>query len=115
MEVTRGDIWWADLPDPVASTPGGTRPILVVQANSFNRSSIATVLAVVITTNERLAELPGNVLIHPRQSGLRLPSVVNVSQVITADRRFLRERVARLDSHSMARVDHGLRLVFSLL
>jgi mRNA interferase MazF len=114
VEVARGDVWWADLPDPVASDPGGTRPVLIVQANSFNRSRISTVLAVVITTNERLANAPGNVSLATRESGLRHPSVVNISQIITADRSFLRERIGRLRSETMARVDSGLRLILGL-
>ena len=115
MEVARADTWWADLPDPVASAPGGTQSILIIQANSFNKSRIATVLAAVITSNIRLAELPGNVLIQPRDCGLKLPSVVNVSQLITADRTFLRAHVGRLSAASMSRVDLGLRLVLALM
>lgn len=114
MEVVRGEVWWADLPDPVASDPGGTRPVVVVQANPFNRSRIATVLAVVITTNERLAELPGNVLLSPRDTGLEQRSVANVSQIITADRTFLRERIGRIRPETMLRVESGLRLVLGL-
>lgn len=114
MEVARGEVWWADLPDPVASDPGGTRPILVVQANPFNRSRIVTVLAVVITTNERLAHSPGNVLLSPRDTGLNQQSVANVSQIITADRSFLRERSGRIRPQTMARVESGLRLVLGL-
>ena len=114
MEVTRGEVWWADLPDPVASDPGGTRPVLVVQANPFNRSRIATVLAVVITTNESLADSPGNVRLSSRDTGLKQPSVANVSQIITADRTFLRERIGRVRSETMARVESGLRLVVGL-
>ncbi|MGZ8832889.1 MAG: type II toxin-antitoxin system PemK/MazF family toxin [Thermoanaerobaculia bacterium] len=114
MEVVRGEVWWADLPDPVASDPGGTRPVLVVQANPFNRSRIATVLAVVITTNERLADLPGNVLLSPRDTGLKQRSVANVSQIITADRVFLRERIGRIRAETMTRVESGLRLVVGL-
>jgi mRNA interferase MazF len=114
VEVVRGDIWWADLPDPVASDPGGSRPVLVVQANAFNRSRIATILVVVITTNERLAPLPGNVAIPPRGTGLKKPSVVNVSQVITADRTFLRERIGSVSSETMTSVESGLKLVLGL-
>ena len=114
MEIARGEVWWADLPDPVASDPGGTRPVLVVQANAFNRSRIATVLAVVITTNERLADLPGNARLSPRETGLKQPSVANVSQIITADRSFLRERIGRIRPETMARVESGLRLVLGL-
>ena len=59
----------------MAFDPGGTRPVLVVQANPFSRSRIATVLAVLITTNERLAELPGDVLLIQRETGLKQRSV----------------------------------------
>ena len=115
MEIARGEVWWADLPDPVAASPGGTRPILVVQANAFNRSSLSTVVALVITSNLRLANMPGNVLVGPRDSGLKVPSVVNVTQIITADRSFIRSRVGRLSSDLMSQVDHGMRLVLALL
>jgi mRNA interferase MazF len=85
-----------------------------MQANAFNRSRIATILVVVITTNERLATVPGNVAIPPRGTGLKKPSVVNVSQVITADRTFLRERIGSVSSETMARVESGLKLVLGL-
>ena len=88
--------------------------MLVVQANPFNRSRIATILAVVITTNERLAHVPGNVVLTPRDTGLKQLSVANVSQIITADRTFLRERVGRIRAETMARVESGLRLVLGL-
>jgi len=114
MEIARGEVWWADLPDPIASTPGGTRPVLIVQANPFNRSRIATVLAVVITTNERLAYVPGNVLLPSREAGLKQPSVANVSQIITTDRSFLRERIGRVRPETMRKIESGLRLVLAL-
>ncbi len=114
MEIARGEVWWADLPDPVASDPGGTRPVLIVQANPFNRSRIATVLAVVITTNERLAVLPGNVSLPTRETGLKQRSVANVSQVITADRTFLRERIGRVRPETMLKIESGLRVVLGL-
>jgi mRNA interferase MazF len=114
VEVTRGEVWWADLPDPVASSPGGTRPILIIQANSFNRSRISTVLAVAVTTNERLADAPGNVHLSPRDTGLKLPSVAIVSQIITADRMFLRDRIGRIRPEVMQRVESGLRLILGL-
>ena len=114
MEIARCEVWWADLPDPVASDPGGTRPVLIVQANAFNRSRIDTVLAVVITTNERLANVPGNVHLSPRETGLKQPSVANVSQIVTADRSFLRQRMGRVRPERMSEVDRGLRLVLGL-
>ena len=112
--MERGDLWWAQLPDPLASEPGFRRPVVIVQSNAFNRSRIRTVMAAVVTSNLRLAEAPGNVLLPASESGLPKDSVVNVSQVITVDREFLTEKCGRLSSRLMRSVDEGLRLVLSL-
>lgn len=114
MEVARGEVWWADLPDPVASSPGGTHPVLIIQSNTFNRSRISTIVAVVLTSNLRLGEMPGNVIVQPRESGLRAASVVNVTQLITADRSFLRSRAGKLRADTIARVEYGLTLALGL-
>jgi len=112
--VTRGEIWWADLPDPRGSEPGFRRPVLVIQANSFNRSRIQTVIVAVISSNLRLADAPGNVLVSAHASGLARDSVVNVSQLITLDRSFLTEAIGRISERVMSEVVAGLRLVLEL-
>jgi len=114
MVIRRGEIWWASLPQPRGSEPGYSRPVLIVQSDEFNRSRIGTVIAAVITSNTRLAEAPGNVLISRKASGLPKESVVNVSQLITLDKTFLRERVKKLATRELAQVENGLRLVLSL-
>lgn len=113
-EVRRGDIWWAALREPRGSEPGYRHPVLVVQADSFNGSAIGTVLVLVVTSNVGLADAPGNVRLARRQSRLPRASVVNVSQVVTVDRRFMERRVGRLSGDVMAEVDAGLRLVLGL-
>ena len=112
--MIRGEIWWADLPDPRGSEPGFRRPVLVIQANSFNRSRIQTVIVAVISSNLRLADAPGNVLVPAHASGLARDSVVNVSQLITLDRSFLPEAVGRISERVMSEVVAGLRLVLEL-
>ena len=112
--MTRGEIWWADLSDPVGASPGYRRPVLVVQTDAFNRSRIGTVVVVALTTSMRLLDAPGNVLVKPRSSGLTKDSVVNVSQVFTIDRSALAERVAQLPRNAMTQVGDGLRLVLGL-
>jgi len=112
--MERGDIWWAQLPDPVASEPGFRRPIVIVQSNAFNRSRIRTVIAVVVTSNLSLAEAPGNVLLLSSESGLPKDSVANVSQIITLDRDFLTEKCGRVPLRLIRSIDEGLRLVLSL-
>ncbi len=112
--MTRGEIWWADLPDPRGSEPGFRRPVLVIQANSFNRSRIQTVIVAVISSNLRLAEAPGNILLRKRDSDLQLDSVINISQLITLDRTFLTEAVGKIPGGVMSQVDAGLRVVLEL-
>jgi mRNA interferase MazF len=112
--IARGTIWWADLGEPRGSEPGFRRPILIVQADAFNRSRIQTVIAVVLTSNVRLLDAPGNVLVPAQVSGLPRDSVANVSQVITVDRSDLQELSGKLDTATLRRVETGLRLVLDL-
>ena len=114
MVIGRGEIWWADLPEPVGSNPGFRRPVLVVQSDSFNQSKILTVVVAVITKNLELAKAPGNVSITARTSRLLVDSVVNVSQVITIDKSLLTEFVSTVPNKKMEKIEEGLRLVLSL-
>jgi len=112
--IKRGELWWATLPEPRGSEPGFPRPVLVIQADSFNSSRIGTVVVAVITSNLHLAEAPGNVRLTQQQTNLARESVVNVSQVITLDRGFLTEKVGQLGQAQMNKVDAGLRLALAL-
>ena len=112
--MERGEVWWAQLSDPMVSEPGFRRPVLIVQSNAFNRSRIRTTMAVVLTSSLRLAEAPGNVFIPASEAGLPKDSVANVSQVITLDRTFLAKKCGKLPSRLIRLVDEGLRLVLSL-
>ena len=114
MVVERREIWWAELGAPRGSEPGVRRPVLVVQADAFNRSRIGTIVAVAITSNLRLLDAPGNVLLREKASGLSRESVANVTQIVTLDRAFLVERVGRVPPRTMAEIDAGLRLVLDL-
>lgn len=110
----RGEVWWASLAPPLGSQPGHRRPVLVVQSNRFNESALQTVVVAAITSNLRLADAPGNVRLRPGDSGLGKTSVVNVSQLLTLDRRFLTSRVETLPTAAMNLVGEGLRLVLGL-
>lgn len=112
--IKRGEVWWAELADPRGSEPGYRRPVLVIQADSFNQSQIGTVIAAAITSNLDLAKAPGNVDLSRGDGGLPRKSVVNVSRVLTLDRRFLTKKVGRLSDPLVKEVEEGLRLVLSL-
>lgn len=109
--VKRGEIWWAGLPAPRGSEPGYRRPVLIIQSDDFNRSGIRTTLALAITSNLELANAPGNVALGRRGTGLNRSSVVNVSQFVTLDKRFLTDRVGKVSNSILTQVEEGLRLV----
>jgi mRNA interferase MazF len=112
--IERGEIWWAELPDPAGSEPGYRRPVVVVQADAFNRSRIGTVVAVAVTSNLDRAAAPGNVRLTRRDSRLPRDSVANVSHLLTLDRGRLTERIGRLPDRVVEKIDAGLRVVLAL-
>jgi mRNA interferase MazF len=112
--VKRGQIWWAELPEPSASEPGYKRPVIIVQADEFNISRISTVVVVAITSNLRVADAPGNLRLPKSKTGLAKDSVANVSQILTLDKSFLTEQIGQLDKVTAQQLDEGLQLVLSL-
>jgi mRNA interferase MazF len=109
--ISQGEVWWADLGEPVGSEPGFRRPVVVVQGNDFNRSRLNTVVAVSLTSNLRWAKAPGNVRLTSRATGLPHDSVANVSQILTLDKSILTERVGMLPSPKLELVLAGIDLV----
>ena len=114
MVGERGEIWWADLGEPRGSSPGFERPVVIIQSDFFNQTKIKTCIVAIITSNLRLANLAGNVLLSTRTSNLEEESVVNVSQIFTVDRQDLFDFVGTLSERKMEQIDKGLRLVLSL-
>jgi len=111
VAIGRGDVWWADLAEPKGSEPGLRRPVLVMQGDSLNRSRIATVVCVPLTSNLEWQGAPGNVLLPARMTGLPRDSVANVSQIVTLDRADLTERVGKLPASKVELVLRGIDVV----
>jgi mRNA interferase MazF len=109
--ITQGEIWWADVPDPAGSGPGFRRPVVVVQGDPFNRSRIAAVLCVPLTSNLKWAGAPGNVLLETRMTGLPKDSIANVSQVVALDKSLLTERAGKLSRAKTDLVLGGIDVV----
>ena len=111
MVVAQGEVWWTDLPEPAGSEPGYRRPVVVVQCEAFNRSQIATIVCVPLTTNVRWAEAPGNVLLPAKSTGLDKDSVANVSQIVTLDRSDLTKRVGKIARSKLDAIFFGIDVV----
>jgi len=111
MVIAQGHVYWADLPEPTGSGPGFRRPVLVVQGDALNRSRIRTVVCIPLTSNLRLVEAPGNVLLPARATGLPKDSVANASQIITLDRELLTEEVGKLTKRHLELILAGIDIV----
>lgn len=111
MVISQGEVWWADLASPSGSGLGFRRPIVVVQSDALNRSRLATVVCVPLTSNLKWAAAPGNVLLSARQTGLPKDSVANVSRIVSVDKAFLTARVSRLPQPKFLLLLAGIDLI----
>ena len=112
MVIRQGDVWWADLEAPAGSNPGYKRPVVVIQSDQLNRSRIATVVCVPLTSNLKWADAPGNFRLMAKETGLPVDSVANVSQVISLDKNQLVSQVGTLTSAHLASILSGLDVIF---
>ena len=111
MVISQGEVWWAELPAPVGSGPGFRRPVVVVQSDALNRSRLATVVCVPLTSNLKWADAPGHTLLPARVTGLTKDSVATVSQVIALDKTLLTERAGKISRARLDLVLAGLDVV----
>jgi mRNA interferase MazF len=86
----------------------------VFQSASYNASRLATVVAVVITSNTGVAAMPGNVFLPAVATGLARDSVANVTAIVTLNKDDLDHAVGSVPESLMLQVDQGLRQLLEL-
>jgi len=111
VEPCQGEVWWADLGEPRGSAPAFRRPVVVIQGDHLNRSRIATVVCIPLTSNLKWASAPGNVLLSSEATGLPKDSIANVSQVVTVDKADLDRQTGRLSPALLFQVLQGVDIV----
>ena len=109
--IAQGEIWWADLGEPVGSAPGYRRPVLVVQCDPINASRIGTAVCVPLTSNLRWGDAPGNVILRAAITGLSKDSVANVSLIVALDKAQLTERVRKIPRRQVDLVIAGIDVI----
>lgn len=111
MVINQGDVFWLDLGRPFGSEPGYRHPHVVIQNDSYNHSHINTIVVCALTTNLALAEAPGNVLLRKGEANLPEASVVNITQVLTVDKRRFKEKIGTLSARRLQEVLQGIQLL----
>ena len=111
MVISQGEVYWLNLGPPFGSEPSYRRPHVVIQSNGFNHTRINTVVVCALTTNLALANAPGNVLLYEGEANLPEQSVVNVTQILTVDKRRFAEKIGVLSAGRLRQILHGVALV----
>lgn len=111
MVINQGDIYWIDLGAPSGSAPGYRHPHVVIQNNVFNQSRINTVVVCALTSNLKRAKSPGNVPLEQGEANLPKPSVVNITQIFTVNKKDLIEKIGSLSRNRMAQILDGIGLL----
>jgi mRNA interferase MazF len=109
--ICQGEVWWADLAEPAGSAPGFRRPVVVIQSDALNRSRIATVVCVPLTSNLKWAGAAGNVVLSAGNTRLPKDSVANVSQIVAVDKGLLTERVGKVPQAKLDLILSGIDVV----
>jgi mRNA interferase MazF len=112
--MIRGEIWWAEFGIPYGSETGYSRPVLIVQDDTFNESRIKTIVVIPLTTNLRLLDAPGNVLIRKKESKLIDDSVIIVAQLYAIDRERFKKKISKVTKEIMLQVEIGIKLVLGI-
>jgi mRNA interferase MazF len=85
--------------------------VLVVQADAINRSRIATIICIPLTSNLKLAQMPGNILLEAADTGLDRDSVANDTLITSIDRASIDEWAGAIAERRLQQMFEGLDLV----
>lgn len=113
MNVSRGDVFYADLMPVIGCEQGGIRPVLIIQNNIGNRYS-PTVIVAAVTSRMEKNSLPTHVPLTGEHIGLRQNSIVMLEQIRTIDRSRLRAYLGRIGGECLRNVDEALGVSLGL-
>ncbi|MEW6607841.1 MAG: type II toxin-antitoxin system PemK/MazF family toxin [bacterium] len=113
MEVTRGDMFLADLNPVVGTEQAGRRPVLIIQIDKANEVSPHTII-IPFTTKIREAILPSHTKIPKGVGGLKEDSILLCEQIRVIDKRRLLRKLGNLDEYYMNRVMKSLRVILGM-
>jgi mRNA interferase MazF len=111
MVISQAEVWWADLGEPVGSSPGLRRPVVVVQCDALNHSHIGTVVCVPLTSNLKWSRAPGNVQLSATVTRLPKDSVANVSLVVALDKGQLTGRAGKIPRRQLELILSGIDVI----
>ena len=110
----RGDIYLVSFDPTMRAEIQKTRPALVIQNDIGNQYSPITIVAA-ITSKFDLPPYPTEVVMEPKDSGLKQASAVVLNQIRSVDLQRLIKRVGKASAEVMGRVDRALQISLGLV
>lgn len=111
MLINQGDIFWIELGEKSDSQATYRHPHVVIQNNVFNSSLIKTVVVCTLSSNLKLAAVPGNILLEAGETNLPEPRVVKISQIFTVEKTQLLDKIGTLSPERVEQILEGLELL----
>jgi len=113
-ELKRGDVVCVNLNPTIGSETGKVRPCVIIQNDVGNRYSPVTIVAV-ITSQKRLSQkYPVDVWVEEGEGGLDVPSIVQLDQIRTVDKKRLVRRLGHFSDSIMKEVDRAIQISLAL-
>ena len=106
---SRGDIYYANMEPHVGSEQGGERPVVVLQNDMGNKHSSTLIIATLTSKVDKKLNLPTHVLLD-QNPGLKVPSIVQLEQIFTIDKRRVQRFAGQTSSEEMERIETALKI-----
>ena len=106
---SRGDIYYANMEPHVGSEQGGERPVVVLQNDTGNKHSSTLIIATLTSKVDKKLNLPTHVLLD-QNPGLKVPSIVQLEQIFTIDKRRVQRFAGQTSSEEMDRIEAALKI-----
>jgi mRNA interferase MazF len=114
LPLVRGDIWFADL-DPVrGSEQAGTRPVLIISSDRYQRAQNR--LVVVLAMTSKIRSYPFHLEVQPEETGLAKVGAIMCDQVriISTERLIGSKPAGRVVENTLDRVEVLIHRLFEL-
>ena len=108
-QYSRGEIYYANMEPHVGSEQGGERPVVVLQNDMGNKHSSTLIIATLTSKVDKKLNLPTHVLLD-QNPGLKVPSIVQLEQIFTIDKRRVQRFAGQTSSEEMDRIEAALKI-----
>ena len=110
---SRGDIYYANMEPHVGSEQGGERPVVVLQNDTGNKYSPTLIIATLTSKVNKKLNLPTHILLD-QNSGLRVPSIVQLEQIFTIDKRRVQRFAGQVSEDEMKQIEVAIKISLAM-